>query len=78
MHRLLSLCVAVLFLSLPIARAGEINACKYLVVGDFTSDPYGIAKELGAQAGTRGFMVVSSLSEVPANDEMLSVQHNSL
>jgi S1-C subfamily serine protease len=70
MPRLLSLCLAVLFISLPIARAGEINACKYLVVGDFTSDPYGIAKELRAQASAQGFMVVSSVSEVPASDVM--------
>jgi hypothetical protein len=27
------------------AFAGEINACKYLVVTDFTDDPYGIAEE---------------------------------
>jgi S1-C subfamily serine protease len=70
MHRLLSLFVAVLFLGLPVARAGEINACKYLVVSDFTSDPYGIAKELRAQASAQGFVVVSSVSEAPASDVM--------
>lgn len=69
MPKLLSLCIAVLFVGLT-ARAGEINACKYLVVGDFTSDPYGIAKELRAQASARGFVVVSSVSEVPVSDVM--------
>lgn len=70
MHRLLSLFATVLFISLPIARAADINACKYLVVGDFTSDPYGIAKELRAQASAQRFVVVSSASEVPAGDAM--------
>jgi hypothetical protein len=50
------------------AFAGEINACKYLVVTDFTSDPYGIAKELRAQASAKGFAVVSAVSEVPQAD----------
>jgi hypothetical protein len=46
------------------AAANDINACKYLVVTDFTSDPYGIAEELRVQAGAKGFAVVSSVSEV--------------
>lgn len=50
------------------AFAGEINACKYLIVGDFTSDPYGVAKELRAQGGAKGFAVVSAVSEVPQAD----------
>src|SRR5579859_3460169 len=50
------------------AIASEINACKYLVVTDFTSDPYGIAKELRAQAITRGFAVVSSVTDVPQEE----------
>jgi S1-C subfamily serine protease len=50
------------------AFAGEINACKYLIVGDFTSDPYGIAKELRAQASAKGFAVVAAVSEVPQAD----------
>src|ERR1035437_438899 len=50
------------------AFAGEVNACKYLIVGDFTSDPYGIAKELRAQASAKGFAVVSSVSDVPPAD----------
>jgi hypothetical protein len=45
------------------AVAGEINAYKYLIVGDFASDPYGIAKELRAQASAKGFAVVSAVSE---------------
>jgi hypothetical protein len=51
------------------AVAGEINACKYLVVVDFTSDPYGIAKELRTQASAKGFAVVSSAAEVPPADQ---------
>lgn len=51
-----------------IASAGEINSCKYLVIVDFTSDPYGIAKELRAQASAKGFVVVSAVSEVPQAD----------
>ncbi len=62
----------ILLLFLPLfatsAIAGEINSCKYLVVTDFTSDPYGIAKELRAQAGAKGFTVVSAVSEVPQAD----------
>jgi hypothetical protein len=50
------------------AVAGEINACKYLVVTDFTSDPYGIAKELRAQAGAKGFAVVSAVTDVSPAD----------
>lgn len=69
MSKSLSLCIAVLFVGLTV-RAGEINACKYLVVGDFTSDPYGIAKELRAQASAQGFVVLSSASEAPASDVM--------
>src|SRR5271157_101832 len=40
--------------------AAEISACKYLVVTDFSSDPYGIAKELRRQASAKGFIVVSA------------------
>ncbi len=43
------------------AAASEINACKYLVVTDFTSDPYGIAQELRTQATAKGFVVISSV-----------------
>ncbi len=50
------------------AAAGEINSCKNLVVTEFTSDPYGIAKELRAQAITKGFDVVSTVGEVSASD----------
>ena len=65
-HHLLILLLFMLFSAS--ATAGEINACKYLIVGDFTSDPYGIAKELRAQATARGFIVVSAVSEVPQAD----------
>jgi hypothetical protein len=48
-----------------------INYCKYLVVTDFTSDPYGIAKELRAQAAARGFVEldgerISARTKIPA------------
>lgn len=50
------------------AKSQEINACKYLVVEDFTTDPYGIAKELRAQARSQGFIVVSNESEVSSDN----------
>ena len=50
------------------AVASEINACKYLVVTDFTSDPYGIAKELRAQARARGFAVISGPADISPSD----------
>jgi hypothetical protein len=67
-----ALFVVFLVLSLLTASAfaGEIGACKYLVVTDFSSDPYSIAKELRAQASARGFMVVSAVSEVQPADLM--------
>jgi len=64
--------VGVLFPIFPLlakpAPSNEINACKYLLVTDFTSDPYGIAKELRAQGRAKGFVVVSAVSEVPQAD----------
>ncbi len=50
------------------AKSQEINACKYLAVEDFTTDSYGIAKELRAQARSQGFTVVSNKSEVSSDD----------
>jgi hypothetical protein len=64
----LGLALFLVSLSATSALAGEINACKYLIVGDFTSDPYGIAKELRAQGSAKGFAVVSAVSEVPHAD----------
>ncbi len=64
----LGLALLMVSLSASCAFAGEINACKYLIVVDFTSDPYGIAKELRAQGVARNFIVVSSVSEVPQSD----------
>lgn len=66
--RALLIIVPILFLFAASVVAGEINACKYLVVTDFTNDPYGIAKELRAQAVAKGFVVVSSASDVPPGD----------
>jgi hypothetical protein len=34
---------------------GDVDVCKYLVVGDFTTDPYGIAKELGCRFSRRPY-----------------------
>jgi len=48
--------------------AGEIDACQYLIVTDFTQDPYGIAKELRTQGRAKGFVVVSKIAEVPPAD----------
>jgi hypothetical protein len=45
-----------------------INACKYLVVTDFTSDPYGIAEELREQASAKGFAVVSAIADLSPVD----------
>jgi S1-C subfamily serine protease len=56
--------VSMLSLFASSAVAGEINACKYLVVDDFTTDPYGIAKELRTQARSKGFTVISAVNEV--------------
>lgn len=52
------------------AIAGEIDGCKYLVVTDFISDPYGIANELREQGAAKGFIIVSSPSTVPASDRL--------
>lgn len=47
--------ISLMFWFSPAASfAGEIDACKYLVVNDFTQDPYAIAQELRAQARAKG------------------------
>jgi S1-C subfamily serine protease len=66
-HVPLILLLMILLFGLP-AVAGEINSCKYLVVTDFTSDPYGIAKELRAQASAKGFSVVAAVTDVSEVD----------
>lgn len=61
-------CIAI---TLPITAQGahsQVNACKYLYVSDFTSDPYGIAQELRQQGRERGFTVVTSRAEVKDSD----------
>jgi S1-C subfamily serine protease len=63
-HAVVLLMLSLLSLFSASAFAGEINACKYLIVGDFTSDPYGIAKELRAQARSKGFTVISAVNDV--------------
>jgi hypothetical protein len=70
--RLVQIIVAVvLFVSAfrPSAAASDIDACKYLVVTDFTADPYGIAQELRAQARAK-VTVVSSAREVDESDRL--------
>lgn len=52
------------------AYAGEINSCKYLVVTDFTDDPYGIAEELRGQASKKGFAVVSTIADLSPEDSL--------
>jgi len=66
-HALLSI-VSMLSLSVASAVAGEINSCKYLVVTDFTSDPYGIAEELRKQASAKGFALVSAIADISPAD----------
>ena len=46
----------------------DINACKYLIVGDFASDPYGLANELRVQATARGLQALTSARDVPAGE----------
>jgi S1-C subfamily serine protease len=67
-----TLLIIVLMLSLLAgsAVAGDISACKYLLVTDFTSDPYGIAKELRAQATAKGFVVISAVTDVSPSDSL--------
>jgi hypothetical protein len=48
----------------PSALASDIDACKYLIVTDFTSDPYGIAAELRAQGRTNGFTISHAPTEI--------------
>ena len=50
------------------SSSSEINTCKYLLVTDFTSDPYGIALELRKQAAVRGFTVVAAATEITQTD----------
>ena len=50
--------------------AGDIDACKYLVITDFSFDPYGIAKELRAEAAERGFKVISTAADAPEADSL--------
>ncbi len=40
-------------------EAGEVNSCRYLIINDFQTDPYGIASALRAQARSNGFLVIS-------------------
>jgi S1-C subfamily serine protease len=62
--------MAMLSLRAVSAVAGDINSCKYLVVAEFSSDPYGIAKELRAQASAKGFIVISTVADVSQADSL--------
>ena len=62
------LCIAVLLTFKPLVIAEDIDACKYLAVPVFQSDPWGIANELRAQGQASGFVVISAVTEVPLAD----------
>ena len=66
--RALLIFVSMLSLFATSALGQAINSCKYLVVTDFTSDPYGIAQELRAQASAKGFVVISAVTDVSSSD----------
>ena len=66
--RALLVLLSVLSLFATSTFAQAINSCKYLVVTDFSSDPYGIATELRAQAAAKGFVVISTVNNVSASD----------
>ncbi len=65
---LLVLVSSMLSLFATSAHAQAINSCKYLVVTNFTNDPYGIAEELRGQATARGFVVISAVTDVSSSD----------
>jgi len=50
--------------------AGEINACKYLIVKDFDTDPYGIAKQLRAQARSNGFTLIQAATDATPSERL--------
>ena len=51
----LAMLLLLLLLSAVLPASGsDIDTCKYLLVADFTADPYGIAQELRAQARSNG------------------------
>ena len=54
----------------PLARAGDIDSCKYLVVTDFTSDPYGIAQELRTEARSKGFTLISTVTDAAQSERL--------
>ncbi len=54
----------------PAAAGTDIGACKYLVVIDFSADPYGIAQELRTQASAKGFAVISAVSDLQPLDAL--------
>jgi hypothetical protein len=51
------------------AAAGEIDACKYLLVSEITPDPYDVTSALREQGKAHGFMVVTAPSEIPDADQ---------
>lgn len=54
----------------------EINACKYLIVKDFDSDPYGIAKQLRAQARSNGFTLIEEATVLTPSERLRSCVMN--
>jgi hypothetical protein len=74
MHRIATAITtaSMILLLLGSVSAAEIDACKYLLVTELAEDPYGIVNELRTQARARGFIVVTSPSEVPDADTFKS------
>jgi hypothetical protein len=62
------LCIAVLLTFKPMAIAEDIDACKYLAVPVFQSDPWGIANDLRTEGQAKGFVVISAVTEVSLAD----------
>ena len=66
----LGILLVLLFLCFGSACAQGINSCKYMLVNDFTTDPYGIAEELRAQATAKGFVVISAVANLSPADSL--------
>jgi hypothetical protein len=66
----LLLCVAVLgpLLMPSSGSAAEIDGCKYLVVADQANDTAALARTLREQGAKRGFTVVASGADLPADE----------
>jgi S1-C subfamily serine protease len=61
-------CAAVLLSLHPLAAASDVGACKYVIVKDHTSDPYGIVNELRSEGQQRGFVFISAETKLALTD----------